>query len=59
MCLLRVSRSGLCDGPVTHPGEYYGVCVCVRVIEEPHRGGLDPLDLSSYENKQDLFRTSY
>jgi hypothetical protein len=25
--------------------------VCLRAIEEPHRGGLDPVGLSSHEKK--------
>jgi hypothetical protein len=29
--------------------------VCLITIEEPHRGGLDPLELSIHENKTKFF----
>ena len=37
---------GLCHVPITRPGFLPSV-VCTSVIEEPHRGGLGPLGLSS------------
>jgi hypothetical protein len=32
-CEWVLSRRGLCDGPISHPGESYRACVCVFVIE--------------------------
>jgi hypothetical protein len=45
-CVL--SGRGLCDGPMTRPGESYGVWCVLSVIEGPHRGGLGTLGLSSH-----------
>jgi hypothetical protein len=44
---------GLCLGLKTRPEESYRGC-CVSVIEEPHRGGVDPLGLSSHDKKKSI-----
>ena len=59
-CVL--SGRGAYDGPIPRPEESYRVrvcvCVCVclsvclSVIKELHREGIDPLELSSHAKKQ-------
>ena len=45
---------GLCEGPITRSEESYRACVCVSVIDEPHRGGLASVRTSSHV--KNLFR---
>jgi len=45
-CVL--SGRGLCDVLINRPETVLTSAVCLSVIEEPHRGGLGPLRLSSH-----------
>jgi hypothetical protein len=40
-CVL--SRTGLCDGPITRPEDPTECGVCPSLIADPHAGGLEPL----------------
>ena len=59
VCCVLLGR-GICDGPITRPEESYRLCVCVYVClsvttKPRHRGGLDPLGLSSDGGKTVYF----
>ena len=41
------------DRPITRPAKSYIGCVCVCAMDEPHRGGLGPLGLSSHDRQRD------
>jgi hypothetical protein len=44
--------TGLCDGTITHPEEFYRVwCVCLT--SKPRKGGLGPLELPGHEKRGD------
>jgi hypothetical protein len=50
-CVL--SGTCFCDGPISRPEDVLPGVVCLSVTEEePHRGGLSLLRLSSYEGKK-------
>jgi hypothetical protein len=47
-CVL--TSRGLCDWPITRPEKSYRMwCIQLNVMEEPHRGGLGLLGLSSHD----------
>jgi hypothetical protein len=50
-CQVEVSTTGLSLVQRSHK-ECVCVSVCLIVIKEPHRGGVDPLELSSHEKKK-------
>jgi len=49
-CCVLSGRS-ICVGLIIRPRESLPCVVCLIVIEEPHRGGIRPLRLSSHDKK--------
>ena len=49
-CVLSGRR--LCDGSITHRRGVLRSVVCLSVMQEPHRGGVDPPWLSSHDRKK-------